>query len=238
MVKRFQSRGYPSSLIKQHRSNIKNSAGYRRDKRGVDSKTRIPLITTYTNWSSQIASIINKDWPIVQQSHNVIKEFQDRPLLSYRRPNNLWDKLVKSDVGIKNLKTQTFLSKPRKGSFPCLSCVNCNYMNKGENFIHHLTGTSFRINHFLTCNSSYVIYALICPCKLVYIGETKNDIKTRINQHRYSIRKKRLDLPVPKHFSEHNHHEKDLKFMVIDHIPLNRRGGDRLLARVDVDLQT
>lgn len=217
MVKRFQNRGYPSNLIK-HRASIKNDS-CRRDKREGGPKNRIPLITTYTNWSNKIAIIINRHWSIVQQSHTNIREFQDRPLLSYRRFNNLRDKLDKSDVGPINQKVQTFLSKPRKGSFPCLSCVNCNYMQKGENLTHPMTGVSFRINYFVTC-----------PCKMVYIGETKNDIKTRINQHRYSIRKNRLDLPVPKHFCECNHHERDLKFMVIEHIPLRRRGGDRLLA--------
>lgn len=62
------------------------------------------------------------------------------------------------------------------------------------------------------------------------MGETKNYIKTHINQHRYFIRKKRLDLPVPKHFAMCNHTEKDLHFKVIDHVPIHRRGGDRLLT--------
>lgn len=229
MVKRFQEKGYPLGLISQHRASIRKQnldlKLDKRRKRGGDCKNRIPLVTTCTNWSNKIASIINKHWPIIQQSHKNIKEFQDRPLLSYRRSSNLCDKLVKSDVGPRSQKVQTFLSKPRKGSFPCLSCVNCNYMQKGENFIHPMTGISFRINHFYTCNSTYVVYALICPCKIIYIGETKYDIKTRITQHRYSIRKKRHDLQVPKHYCEYNHQERDLKFMMLDQIPTRRRGG-------------
>lgn len=54
-------------------------------------------------------------------------------------------------------------------------------------------------------------------------------MKTRLNQHRYSIRKKRLDLPVSKHFVDANHSERDLKFMILDHIPIQRTGGDRIL---------
>lgn len=228
MVRRFKERGYPSNLVKQHRTHVQSNTSLSdriRKKRSVSQ--RIPLVTTYTNWSNRIAGIVNKYWPIIQRCHSMITEFQDRPLMSYRRPANLRDKLVKSDVGLKGQKTQTFIGKPRLGSFPCLACVNCQYMQKGEKFTHPLTGITSKINFFLTCNSSYVVYALWCPCKMVYIGETKNDIKTRINQHRYSIRKKRLDLPVPKHFCEMDHREKDLRFMVLDHIPTQRRGGDR-----------
>lgn len=73
---------------------------------------------------------MNKHWDILKTIHSDIDEFSERPLLSYRRPPNLADKLVKSYVGPKQGKKQTFLSKARTGSFPCLSCVNCSYMAK------------------------------------------------------------------------------------------------------------
>lgn len=41
--------------------------------------------------------------------------------------------------------------------------------------------------------------------------------------------KKCLDLSVPKHFSEAYHAERDLDFIVVDHIPTHRKVGDRLL---------
>ncbi|CAJ0933968.1 unnamed protein product, partial [Ranitomeya imitator] len=102
-------------------------------------------------------------------------------------------------------------------------------MVKGPTFIHPQTGKMYRINEYLTCSSAYVIYLLMCPCKLWYIGETTCEFKVRMNQHRYSIRKKRTDLPVPKHFLEFNHTEKDLKCKIIDAVPAQRRGGDREL---------
>lgn len=52
-------------------------------------------------------------------------------------------------------------------------------------------------------------------------------MKTRLNGHRYSIRKGRLDLPVSKHFVECKHTEWDLRFMIVDQIPPLSRGGDR-----------
>lgn len=61
------------------------------------------------------------------------------------------------------------------------------------------------------------------PCNLVYVGETMCDFKTRLNNHWYAIRKKRMDLPVSKHCTEKGHSEWDIHFVP----PLNR-GGDRL----------
>lgn len=58
------------------------------------------------------------------------------------------------------------------------------------------------------------------------MGETTCNLKTKLN-HRYTIRKKRLDLPVSKHFTESGHNEWDIMCMAIDHIPPLSRGGDR-----------
>lgn len=52
---------------------------------------------------------------------------------------------------------------------------------------------------------------------------------TRLNNHRHTIRKGRIDLLVPKHFQDCGHSKWDLSFMIVDHIPPLKRGGDRLL---------
>lgn len=118
-----------------------------------------------------------------------------------------------------------FLTKPRLGCFLCLACVNCKLMKKGESFKHPGTGISYKIRHFLTCKATFIVYVLWCPWGLIYDGETKNYLKTRLNQHHYSIRKGRKDLPVPKHFLEAGHSECEISFMIVDHIPKHRRGG-------------
>lgn len=61
------------------------------------------------------------------------------------------------------------------------------------------------------------------------MGETKCKFKVRLNNHRYTIRKKRADLPVPKHFLDAGHTERDLRFMILEQIPFPQRSGDRLV---------
>lgn len=73
-----------------------------------------------------------------------------------------------------------------------------------------------------------MVYILTCPCNLIYVGETTHK-KNRISQHRNSISTKQPGLPVPKQFLEHGHRDSDLKFMVLEEIPRDKRGGDRIL---------
>lgn len=169
----------------------------------------------------------------MRDSYREIDTFSNYPLFSYKRLPSLDDKLVKSDIGPGLKMIHMYLAKQKCRCYPCLSCINCEFLKKGEYLKHPSMGVQYRIRHYLTCNSTYILYALRCPCGLVYIGETKNDFKTRINQHRHSIRKGRKDLPVPTHFIELGQTEHDLKCMMIDHVPPYRRGGgggDRLLT--------
>ncbi|CAJ0946807.1 unnamed protein product [Ranitomeya imitator] len=140
-----------------------------------------------------------------------IKEFREPPLFSYRRGKNIKDYVVKSDIGpFKNPCQTTITGVSQKGF---------HYQTPGHK--------EYTIKQFLTCNSDHVICLLECPCKLWYVGETTCELKVRMNNHRHSIRKKRLDLPVSKHFVELKHTEKDLKFRIIDKIPIQRRGGEQ-----------
>lgn len=98
---------------------------------------------------------------------------------------------------------------------------------KGDTFHHPSEQISVPLKHYSTCTSDWIIYIICCPCKLVYVGETTCDLRTRLNNHRSTIRKKRLDLPVSKHFSEQGHTEWDIRCMAVDHVLPLKRGGDR-----------
>ena len=54
------------------------------------------------------------------------------------------------------------------------------------------------------CNSSNLIYMIECTiCKIQYVGQTKNKILVRMNQH-YSSIKNRLETPVSRHINSHS----------------------------------
>ncbi|OCT55183.1 hypothetical protein XELAEV_18004037mg [Xenopus laevis] len=69
------------------------------------------------------------------------------------------------------------------GTFPRLTCANCNNISKGAYFTHPHAGRKININTFYTYDSTYVIYLIKCPCGLAYVGETTQKVKNRIKQH-------------------------------------------------------
>ncbi|OCT99805.1 hypothetical protein XELAEV_18005586mg [Xenopus laevis] len=94
------------------------------------------------------------------------------------------------------------------------------------------TGCNYRLKGHFTCLSKFVVYGLVCPCGLIYVGQTTLQIKTRISQHRSTIRRSNTKLPVSKHYVEKGHSDSELELMVLEEVfPLRRGGGCELLLR-------
>lgn len=158
--------------------------------------------------------------------------------MAYWRSPNLRDKLVRADLGPNKVTIQQTISGSQNpGTFPCLSCAQCNNVQKGCEFSHPRTSKKYNIQGHFNRNSSYVIYLIKCPCGLGYVGETTQWIKDRISQHKYTIRNNKLDLPIPSHFALHRHSLSQWKFQIIDWIPPPRRGGDRIKILKSCEIQ-
>ncbi|CAJ0931144.1 unnamed protein product [Ranitomeya imitator] len=229
MCSKFLNRGYPEIGVRKHVERAKEtSRAVLREKKIRVRDKRIPFVTTFSTVSGHVKNMILKHWHILHQGLPDIEEFTLPPILSYKRGRNLKDKLVKSDIGSTVVSLQRTLAPPKLGNFPCLGCACCGNMIKGDFFNHPRTGQRFSIKGRYTCTSSFVIYLIVCPCGLTYVGETTMEIKARISKHKSTIRTKMVDLPIPKHFIESGHSVSQLRFRVIDGVPPLRRGGDRV----------
>lgn len=83
-----------------------------------------------------------------------------------------------------------------------------------------------RIKEFITCNTAYVVYALQCPCGLIYIGHTKR-LRIHIAEHIANIKLGFKDHNVSLHFKiHHNQDPLGLKFWGIDHLKPFWRGSN------------
>ncbi|CAJ0955171.1 unnamed protein product, partial [Ranitomeya imitator] len=115
---------------------------------------------------------ILQHWDILKNAYPQVKEFNVKPIICNKRCSNIKDCLVRADVGpsIRG-PIQRVLSSPRNGTFPCLGCHQCSNITKG---------------HF-TCNSSFVVYLIKCPCGLGYVGETTQHVRDRISKPKSTI---------------------------------------------------
>lgn len=59
-----------------------------------------------------------------------------------------------------------------------MGCIQCSFLIK---VAHPITGERFYIKNNFTCNSSFVIYAILCPLPpyLQYVGKTTQKVVIR-----------------------------------------------------------
>ncbi|OCT58485.1 hypothetical protein XELAEV_18002044mg [Xenopus laevis] len=73
-------------------------------------------------------------------------------------------------------------------------------------------------------------YMLSCAHVVRFmLGETVQKVKSRISQHKSTIKSGNLALPLSRHFKEFGHMADQLRFMVLETVPPLKRGGDREL---------
>ena len=163
---------------------------------------KIFLILDYNPSLPPIKEWIEELWPILYKS-SATRILVDRiPIIGYRRPKNLQDILVSS-----NLPEINWFGTKKKNSIPRCNrsaCRHCPRIDKTGQVISTSTGRKYRTQTRISCTSSNVIYLIQCNlCKKQYVGQTRNKILIRLNQHYSSIRNK-LETPVSRHFQGHN----------------------------------
>ena len=162
---------------------------------------RTPLVLTYHPHLRPINKIVKNLQPLLYKDPHLNQIFSTPPLISYRQPPNLKLLLTSASLPNKHFITGTFFCKSSK----CHLCPNINT----DPTITGPNRVTIKIFGNFSCNSSNIIYAIsciLCP-KAIYIGETSNSIRQRINGHRSDIKHNR-NKPVAEYFNKPDHNLK------------------------------
>lgn len=226
MSHKFQQRGYPDQILK---ATYPHTEGHNTNQVSHPKPPRVPFVHTYHPVMPKVQQIVRQHWPILKTYYESIPEFQCPPLMCTKKPQSLRNNLVRADIGSqKSQMTQSTLHPTRKGTFPCLHCIHCSNVIKGQDITHPRTGERFQAKGHYTCDSSFVVYLIKCPCGLVYIGETSQKMKSRLSSHKSTIRCKKTWLPLPYHFEAAQHTIAQLRYQILEHVPRPRRGGNHI----------
>lgn len=78
-------------------------------------------------------------------------------------------------------------------------------MKKGSLHIfqQHAAESSATITFFLNCSSTHVVYTLKCPCSLIYVGHSFNDL--HFWTPNYRKRTQTMDYVIAQHYANANH---------------------------------
>lgn len=158
----------------------------------------IPFVSTFNPRNFNIFPVIkNRCNELMQTSDRMRKIFENHTILQSRRqPKNLKQMLTCSKFNNSNADSVVSKCKtPRCGTCPII--IECStYVFKN--------GLHFTVKANMNCKSKCVIYAIICSrCGDFYIGQTSNELRTRMTVHRQQTKTDSLrNLNVNKHIHD------------------------------------
>ena len=83
--------------------------------------------------------MVNSLWPILHASDDIKRVIGEKPMVSFRRPRNLKDELVRA-----NLKDERVISVGMKKCGKS-RCKVCDFVKEGRDYEGH--GNKFKINY-------------------------------------------------------------------------------------------
>ena len=162
-------------------------------------------------------NIFGKHYRTMVNSDPRLKEvFPSPPLIAYRRPPNIRDKLIRSKMPTPGTRRP---KRKLNGMKKCLNCNNCPYVKEGKLVKAFASDAVVEINAPLTCADFGCVYVISClKCRIQYIGKTDRQIKVRISEHRGTIVNDKLDKAVGEHFNSKAHKLSDLSFTILEKV--------------------
>ena len=126
--------------------------------------------------SSCSSAPAHRHWRFLKSKERLTRIFAEPPLIAYRRPKNLLDKLVSTKFKEKEEEEDTNRCKPCGRPV----CSWCRKIETTTTFLDSKGERTFKIYYKLDCHSAWVIYMIKCKtCNLLFIGksETKCNIR-------------------------------------------------------------
>lgn len=199
--------------------------------------------TTYSTRAFEIQHVLQKNWKILRQDPVLKDILPERPEVVFRKPMDLRGLIAPSRVRKEKKNDKLSLANPwltifeQTGNYKCgvKNCGSCIFMLHRKREFVGLDGRIFKIKQFINCGTNYVVYALICPCGLLYVGRTIRPLRVRFGEHKNNIlcigdpnRTQRNNYSVPRHFREHHNADPSgLKLFGIEAIKKNHDEGVR-----------
>ena len=123
------------------------------------SSDRPVFVISYDPRLPSIPSIVKKHWRSMTQDPRMKEIFPKPPLVAYKRPPNIKEKLIRAKV------PKYSEGRPKRnivGMKRCQRCVICPYVKEGK--VISATSNNFKveINCSVNCESENIIYLLGC----------------------------------------------------------------------------
>ena len=141
--------------------------------------------------------------------------FKLPPLVAYKRPNNIKEKLIRS-------KIPPVPSRPKRelpGMTKCNKCPICPFVQVTKTVKATASSTVVRINKPVNCKTKNAIYCITCKkCSAQYIGETDRTLQDRFSDHRGYVTNRHLHQATGYHYNLPGHQISDMQVTVVEKV--------------------
>ena len=173
--------GYPKEVVQNEigRAKAISQAELRKTKEKKNENV-LSFVSTNNPSNPNIFNAIKTSMDQIKGSLRHKNVLENTKLIhSKRQPSNLGRLLCKSK----------YINKDKLGIKKCgKNCVCCNYLMEIKEYKFLNLNSTFVINSNFNCNSSNLIYAIVCPgCNEEYIGQTGRTLKERLCLYRQHI---------------------------------------------------
>ena len=182
----------------------------------VKTSRRPVFVVNFDPRLPAISAILSKHWRTMTQDPRLKEIFPEPPLVAYKRPQNIKDKIIRAKVPpINNLRPKRHIPGMKR----CNNCGICPYVREGKSV--RATSTNFKtdINTMVTCSSKNIIYLLGCKkCPQQYIGESERSLRERFVEHRGYVNTRNFSKTTGVHFNEKGHSVSDMEITIVEKI--------------------
>ena len=134
------------------------------------------------------------------------------PLVAYKRPPNIKDKLIRSKV-----PPQTSL-RPQRVIPGMTKCNNCP-IQTGKTVKSTANNFKTEINRPVNCQTRNILYCITCDrCSQQYIGESERTLQDRFSEHKGYVNNSNQSKATGEHFSKNGHKILDMQVTIIEKI--------------------
>lgn len=155
-------------------------------KRSSEIRNNVAFLTDFNRDYKSFEQIVRRYWPILLREKTLAGFLPKRPTFIYCRVPILRNR-ISPNVYNTPKKICTFLDT--MGFYHCKNCRTTKGKNKKiETMKSFSTVKQFKIDKFISCDSTHVTYLISCPCGLQYVGRTTRKLGIRINEHLNNIK--------------------------------------------------
>ena len=161
---------------------------------------------------AKIPSLLKQHYALLQSNETLSNIFPESPMVAYRRPKTTGQHLIRNDVS----PTET-----RKGetcSSPCgrSRCLLCKSISPNSSITNSRKNITIELKDGGNCRSSNIVYAIRCKkCDEIYVGQTSEELRTRVSKHRHDAKHRPDNNELAAHLHVGHNFDNDIEVFVL-----------------------